>query len=244
MRSIVVIPARFQSSRLPGKPLIDIAGETLIRRTYLRSTLAVPADDVYIATDDERIAQHCRDTGMNYVMTSSDCLTGTDRVAEVATKIPADIYINVQGDEPLCNPADIKVILDAAGSHPGKVLNGYCPILDEEDFRSSAVPKTVVRPDGRLLYMSRGAVPTTKALGFTAAWRQVCIYAFPPEALKAFSAQTSKTRLESIEDIEILRFLELGFDVQMLEMSTESIAVDHPHDVEKVLAALAARGEA
>ena len=136
MHAIVVIPARYQSTRLPGKPLIDIAGETMIRRTYLRSVAAVPAEHVYIATDDERIAQHCRDTGMKYVMTSPDCLTGTDRVAEVATRIPADIYINVQGDEPLCNPADIRVILDAAERYPGKILNGYCPILSEEEGRS------------------------------------------------------------------------------------------------------------
>jgi 3-deoxy-manno-octulosonate cytidylyltransferase (CMP-KDO synthetase) len=242
MHAIVVIPARYQSTRLPGKPLIDIAGETMIRRTYLRAVAAVPAEHVYIATDDDRIAQHCGDTGMQYVMTSSDCLTGTDRVAEVATRIPADIYINVQGDEPLCNPADIRIILDGAKQHPGKILNGYCPILDEEDFRSSAVPKTICGPDGRLMYMSRGAVPTNKALGFVSAWRQVCIYAFPPEALVAFSAQTSKTPIEAIEDIEILRFLELGFDVQMLAMSTDSIAVDHPHDVEKVLAVLARQG--
>jgi 3-deoxy-manno-octulosonate cytidylyltransferase (CMP-KDO synthetase) len=238
MHVIAVIPARYQSTRLPGKPLVDIAGTTMIRRTYLRTVAAMPAENVFVATDDERIADHCRETGMNFVMTSTECLTGTDRVAEVATTIGADLYVNVQGDEPLCNPADITAILAAAERFPGRVLNGYCEIDDEADFRSSAIPKTVFRPDGRLLYMSRGPLPTNKALGFDRAWRQVCIYAFPPEALAAFAAQTSKTPLEAIEDIEILRFLELGFDVQMVPMSSESIAVDHPHDVDRVIAAL------
>jgi 3-deoxy-manno-octulosonate cytidylyltransferase (CMP-KDO synthetase) len=168
------------------------------------------------------------------VMTSADCLTGTDRVAEVARHIHANTYINVQGDEPLFNPADLSALIGVAMENPSDVVNGYCPIFEEAAFRSPSVPKVVIRPDGRLLYMSRGAIPTDKKLGFAKAWRQVCAYAFPRAALESFSACTEKTALEEIEDIEILRFLELGWEVKMVQMSEASVAVDHPEDVEAV----------
>ncbi|WP_191084886.1 3-deoxy-manno-octulosonate cytidylyltransferase [Roseococcus microcysteis] len=240
MRFVVVIPARYRSVRLPGKPLVDLMGKSLVLRTYLQCAKVVPQEFIYVATDDERIADHCRAHGMQYIMTSPDCPTGTDRVAEVATRIPADLYVNVQGDEPLFNPGDIEVILDAARRAPGSVLNGFAPFTDEALFRNPTIPKVVMRPDGRLLYMSRGAIPTTKRLSFEGARRQICIYAFPPETLRAFAAAGGKTPLESLEDIEILRFLELGFEVQMVPLSDHSIAVDTPEDVERVLAVLRA----
>jgi 3-deoxy-manno-octulosonate cytidylyltransferase (CMP-KDO synthetase) len=238
MRLIVVIPARYRSSRLPGKPLIDIMGESVVRRTYLQCIKAIAPELVYIATDDERIRAHCEATGMQVVMTSPDCATGTDRVAEVARAIPADLYINVQGDEPLFNPEDLGVIIEAAARYPGEILNGYCAIDDEALYRSPTIPKVVLRPDGRLLYMSRTGIPATKSFSFVRGSRQICIYAFPPDALQAFSAAPGKTPLEQLEDIEIIRFLELGFDVRMVPMSAESIAVDTPEDVERVLAVL------
>ena len=234
MRFLVVIPARYTSSRLPGKPLVDICGIPMIVRTYRQCIKAVSPEMVIVATDDERIKSVCESEGIRVVMTSADCLTGTDRVAEVARQIHADTYINVQGDEPLFNPADLSALLKVAMESPGDVVNGCCPITEEAAFRSSSVPKVVVRPDGRLLYMSRGAIPTNKKLGFATAWRQVCAYAFPRAALEAFSACTKKTVLEEIEDIEILRFLELGWDVKMVQMSEVSVAVDHPEDVDTV----------
>ena len=234
MKYLVVIPARFESSRLPGKALIDICGIPMIVRTYRQCIKAAPPEFVIVATDDERIKNICEDEGIRVVMTSVGCLTGTDRVAEVARHIQANTYINVQGDEPLFNPADLSVLIKVAMENPSDVVNGYCPITEEAAFRSPSVPKVVVRPDGRLLYMSRGAIPTNKKLGFAQAWRQVCAYAFPKAALEDFSACTEKTALEEIEDIEILRFLELGWDVKMVQMSEASVAVDHPEDVETV----------
>ena len=109
---IVVIPARYDSTRLPGKPLVDIAGKTMIQRVYEQCIKAVKANLVYVATDDDRIRSACESFGAQVVMTSSKCLTGTDRVAEVSRKIDARYYINVQGDEPLFNPADIKLLVD------------------------------------------------------------------------------------------------------------------------------------
>lgn len=237
MRPVIIIPARYESTRFPGKPLAMIAGMSLIERVWRQSIQALPADDVYVATDDDRIADHCRGFGAQVLMTSSSCLTGTDRVHEASLQVEADVYINVQGDEPLIDPADITAVVNAWSEHGG-VVNAMCPITSEEDYRSPSVPKVAAAPDGRLLYMSRAPIPTDKSLGFVTAMKQVCIYAFGRDALSAFAGQNSKTPLESIEDIEILRFAECGHDVHMIEVSASSLAVDEPVDVDRVARAL------
>jgi len=238
MDYIVVIPARYQSSRFPGKPLTVINGKSMLQRTYEQCIKAVDKSLVYVATEDQRIVDHCNSLGIQVLLTSDNCLTGTDRIAEVANLVKADYYINVQGDEPLFNPDDITKIISRLDTHPGEILNGYCAITDERQYRSKSVPKVVFRPDGRLLYMSRSPVPGNKGLDFVKGWRQVCVYAFPFDALKSFAAATHKTTLEAEEDIEILRFLELNYEVRMIELSSESIAVDNPEDLTEVLAKL------
>ena len=234
MNSIIVIPARMQSSRLPGKPLIDIMGQSLIQRTYNQCFKAFPKERIYVATDDEQIESHCQKNGMQVIMTSKNCLTGTDRVAEVAEKIEADYYINVQGDEPLMNPQDIIDTEKAIQEYKGEVINGYAEVSDEDLYRSLTIPKLVLRPDGRLLYMSRHAIPGNKKNEFQKSWRQICVYAYPKSALIDFVAHGKKTPLEEMEDLEILRFLELGYEVRMIPLSAHSIAVDVPEDVERV----------
>lgn len=234
MRFAIVIPARYRSSRFPGKPLVDLCGKPMIVRVWERCIAAVPAADVYVATDDDRIREVCLAHGIKVVMTPDDCLTGTDRVYWASQQIDADVLINVQGDEPLIDAADILAVMDAARRHPSDIINAMCPIGEERDFRSTTVPKVVARPDGRLLYMSRAAIPTDKAAAFQSASKQVCIYAFSRESLAAFTGVTAKTPLEQIEDIEILRFLELGYDVRMIEVSSSSVAVDTPEDAERV----------
>ena len=238
MNFIVVIPARYQSTRFPGKPLIDINGKSMLLRTYEQCIQAVDKSLVYVATEDQRIVEHCESFGIQVLLTSDNCLTGTDRIAEVAAMVKADYYINVQGDEPLFNPDDITQMISRLDTYPGEILNGYCPITDERQYRSKSVPKVVFRPDGRLLYMSRSPVPGNKSLDFVKAWRQVCVYAFPYTALKAFAETKNKTVLEAEEDIEILRFLELNYEVRMIELSSESIAIDNPEDLTEVLAKL------
>ncbi|NDP28067.1 MAG: 3-deoxy-manno-octulosonate cytidylyltransferase, partial [Flavobacterium sp.] len=138
-------------------------------------------------------------------------------------------------DEPLFNSNDILEVIKSLKENKGKIINGYCAIKSSEEFFSTSIPKVVFRPDGRLLYMSRSPIPGNKNGVFSRANRQVCVYAFPKEALEDFSRQTNKTFLEMEEDIEILRFLELGYEVSMIELSDDSIAVDNPNDVEKVL---------
>lgn len=238
MKFVIIIPARYRSSRFPGKPLAQINGQSLVTRVWDRCVQALSAQDVYVATDDDQIASHCDQHGIRVLMTSTDCLTGTDRVYEASLQVDADVYINVQGDEPMIMPSDIHAVMDAARATPGAVVNAMCPITLEGDFYSPYVPKVVSRPDGRLLYMSRAAIPGTKSHGFVTANKQVCIYGFTKQALGAFYASGRKTPLEQIEDIEILRFLELGFEVKMIPVSGASLAVDVPEDILRVERAL------
>lgn len=234
VKFVVIIPARMKSSRLPGKPLIDLEGKSLIERTWLQCCQAVDPSLIYVATDDVKIKSHCEEKGMQVVMTSTQCLTGTDRLAEVALKIEAEIYINVQGDEPLINPNDISVIISETDNYPGEIINGYASIKDEKQYFSQTIPKVVFRPDGRLLYMSRSPIPGNKVKEFNFSWRQICVYAFPKSALINFAKNKIKSVLEDEEDLEILRFLEMGYEVRMVPLSEESIAVDTPQDAEHV----------
>jgi 3-deoxy-manno-octulosonate cytidylyltransferase (CMP-KDO synthetase) len=235
MKVVVVIPARYESTRFPGKPLTDILGKTMLLRVYEKCTSVVPATDVYVATDDARILDYCAGQNIQAVLTSKQCLTGTDRVAEFAELVAADVYVNVQGDEPVFNPADIELLLQIVQQDPDKVYGGYCAIDSEEMYLSKSVPKMVMDLNKRLMYMSRQPIPGNKAGEFKFAYRQVCAYAFPAASLKIYKGQTSKTPLEQEEDLELLRFLELGYPVNLIEMSKNSIAVDHPEDLLKVI---------
>ena len=141
---ILVIPARYNSTRLPGKPLIDIAGKIMIQRVYEQCLKAVESSKIFIATDDNRIREKCEEFGAQVVMTSANCLTGTDRVAEISSIISAKYYINIQGDEPLFNPSDIVAMIGELKSlEEDCVLVGYCPILSREEFESPYIPKAV-----------------------------------------------------------------------------------------------------
>lgn len=230
---LVVIPARFQSTRFPGKPLADLNGSPLIEHVWKRCCRAVNAMDVVVATDDERIAAVAHDFGAIVEMTSSDCLTGTDRVAEVASRHRADWYVNVQGDEPFVDPAAIQKVIEAAKTAEEDVaaINTMSAIIEESEFRSATVPKPVTDLRGRLLYMSRAAIPTNKHLALQQACRQVGLYAFRRSALDLYHPGASKSPLEEIEDIEILRILETGLVVQMIEVPASGIAIDTAEDL-------------
>ena len=229
---VLVIPARFESSRFPGKPLADLCGKSVIRHVWDKCVEAVGEDHVLVATDDERIRTHCEEQGIKIVMTEEECMTGTDRVCEVAKSVKREIYINVQGDEPLIDPADIHIVLDSARRYPDAIINGMCPI-EEKEFRNPNVPKVVNAPDGRLLYMSRAPIPTGKKHEFIQAKRQVCIYAFPRQAILEFGRQVEKTEIEALEDIEVLRFLELGYLVRMVDVTGSAVAIDTPEDLKR-----------
>jgi 3-deoxy-manno-octulosonate cytidylyltransferase (CMP-KDO synthetase) len=240
---LVVIPARYASSRFPGKALADLGGQTVLRRCFDQVNKVVDRQHIIIATDDERIADECRAHDMPFAMTSTACLTGTDRVAEVATQHSAEWFINVQGDEPFLDPEGLVAMLSAAASTAASVgvINAYSAIREESDFRSATVPKVVIDQSGRLLYISRGSIPTSKAFAFVEAKRQIGLYAFRRDALTLFASRSQKTPLEEIEDIEILRFVELGVTVNMIEVDSVGIAIDTPEDLERARHYLATR---
>lgn len=235
---VVVIPARLASSRLPEKPLADIGGKTMLERTWERALGAASREDIYVATDSQKIADVCDSFGAQVVLTSEDCMTGTDRIAEFAGKVPARTYINLQGDEPFMPVENIGAVIKAGVAHPDHIINGWAWITEEADWRSGDVPKVVLREDGRLLYMSRAPIPGSKSGQFRLGRRQVCVYAFPSAALKAFASRKQKAEHEEVEDIEILRFVEMGYEVTMIELDPDFISVDRPHDLDRVRAQL------
>ena len=231
---LLVIPARYESSRFPGKPLADINGKSMIYRVWEKCILAAPRENVFIATDDLRIMTHCEANNMNSVMTSGNCLTGTDRVAEVSKKIDAEFYINVQGDEPLIDPQDIKKIINTHKKNPDATHCAMTRISSEFEYRSPNVPKVVTNLKNNLLYMSRSPIPSDKKESFLSSMKQVCVYAFPKKHLEEFGPNNKKTPIEEIEDIELLRLLEKNLAVQMVEINNSTIAVDTPEDLERV----------
>lgn len=205
-----------------------------------RVALALGAESTVIATEDQRIADCAREFGFNAVVTSDAVTNGTARVWHVAQQVKADVYLNIQGDEPMVSPDDIKKILQKKVEMPGHVINGMCPLGQSENPASVNIPKVLAADDGRLLYMSRLAIPGRKDPGSAAPrfMKQVCIYAFSYDELAAFGKLDQKTHAETFEDIEILRFLERGIPVHMVEVSGGSLAVDIPEDVAVVEAAM------
>lgn len=236
MNYAVIIPARYQSSRFPGKPLVDLCGKSMIQHVWERCCEAVGQELVYVATDSQKIQHACTEFGAKVIMTSPECLTGTDRLAEANEQLNADFIINVQGDEPLVEPNDICKVIDAYKKEPNTIINAMCTISSEEEFRSFTVPKVVVSKTNKLLYMSRSPIPVDKCGVFASANKQVCIYAFSKKHLEFFASHSAKTKIEKIEDIEILRFLENDIPVHMVSVSSSSIAIDTPSDVQKVIA--------
>lgn len=234
MKQIIVIPARLGSKRLKNKPLINLKGKTMIERTYLQCLKAFDKKKIFVATDSKKIEKLCRSKNMNCIITSKNCLTGTDRVAEVAKKIKADSYINVQGDEPIFNPVDIKKLINYSKTNPNEIINGYCKIRSKKLFDSRNIPKVVFDNNKYLLYMSRSPIPGNKKNELISGYRQVCAYIFPRDKLLSFK-RSKKTYFENIEDIEILRFIELGYKVKMIELSDISKAVDTKSDLKSLL---------
>ena len=236
MKTIIVIPARYKSSRFPGKPLIDIQGKPMIQWVAELSTKVLGIENVYIATDNEKIAQKVKELGYQVVITSEKCLTGTDRLAEVANQVTADIYVNVQGDEPLVNPEDIFNVIEAKKNYPNKVIAAYAIMNQNEDPLSVNIPKVIFNEQNEMIYLSRQVLPGYKdSITIpTNYYKQVCIYAFNRQELLSYGQYGKKSTLEQIEDIEILRFLEWKQSIYMVKTKHNSMSVDTPEDYVKI----------
>lgn len=228
-----IIPARLKSSRFPGKPLAKICDKEMIIHVCERVASAVGKEHTIVATDSLKILSVVEKCGFIGVMTKANHLTGTDRIYEVAQKIKADIYINIQGDEPLVDPLAIEKIINEKKIYPDLIVNGMSKLSYDDDVQSNAIPKLVFDESHNLIYMSRAVIPGSKNV-INSYYKQVCIYAFSYEELELFNKFGRKSMIESIEDIEILRFIDLNKKVRMVEVDSNSIAVDYPEDIEKV----------
>jgi len=159
MKVVIIIPARYKSTRFPGKPLTPILGKPMILWVAEICAQALPMEFVYVATDDLKIKKVVEEAGFNVLMTSEKALTGTDRIADAANQIDADIYINVQGDEPLLDPNDILSILEVKKKYPNEVINGYSKIDENENPENLNIPKVVFNENNQMIYMSRQLIP-------------------------------------------------------------------------------------
>ena len=238
MKIIGVIPARYESSRFPGKPLADICGKPMIWWVYNQCKKVEDISEVYVATDDERIFETCESLSIKAVMTSSEHRTGTDRIGEVARKIPADLIVNIQGDEPLLEPDTIKAAIKPFYNDPSlQITNLMTKITDPVDAINCTVPKVITNKEGIGIFLTRAAAPYPKGSINYGIYKQVCVYGFKPEALEFYcnyGKTYGKAKIEEIEDIEILRFIENGYKVKYIEVNSETVAVDTPNDLEKV----------
>jgi len=250
MPALGVIPARFQSSRFPGKPLALIAGKTLVQRVYERAKGARRLSRLVVATDDDRIARAVESFGGEAVMTSPDHASGTDRLAEVARRLPAEIYVNIQGDEPLLDPADVDRLVECLEADGGAAMATLAqPMGDARAAGDANVVKVVCDSAGRALYFSRSAIPYVRfpepasqegAPSGAGPWlRHVGVYAYRRRFLLEF-ASWKPGRLESLEGLEQLRALEAGRTIQVVEARGRYLGVDTPEDVIAVENALLA----
>lgn len=240
MKSLGIIPARFASSRFPGKPLVMIGGKTMIQRVYEQCLKTSVLDDVIVATDDERIFDHVLSFGGNVKMTSADHPTGTDRIAEVAREMTDfEFVVNIQGDEPFIRPEQIESVLSVFGKNKNAgIVTGVRLVENVEDIHNPNVVKVVFDKNGKALFFSRNPIPFLRnekkedwqAIHF---YKHIGMYAFRRSTLLEIT-QLPPSRLEQLESLEQLRWLENGFDIFTTELPFDSFGIDTPEDVKRI----------
>lgn len=235
MKYLGVIPARYQSTRFPGKPLVDIAGKSMIDRVYHQALKSTLLDDVVVATDDEMIYNHCMNAKMWVILTSTEHRSGTDRVAEVARQLDAEFVINIQGDEPFIPPEYIDLLCRQFEKDDVSIATLITPLSDPDTFHSPHIVKVVRRNDGRALYFSRAAIPYPRNPGIKAiCYRHLGVYGFRKEVLIQLSNLEPGT-LERFEMLEQLRWMEAGYDLMTAVVDNAPMGIDVPEDIEHVL---------
>ncbi len=236
-RVIVVIPARYGSTRLAGKPLISLAGKPMIQRVYERARMAKRADRVIVATDDERIMNAVEGFGGEARMTRTEHRTGTERVAEVAAREEGDVFLNVQGDEPLLDPNAIDIAVGALLEEPQASISTVAtPIKTPGDIMDPNVVKAVVDFDGNAIYFSRAPIPWVRDTAGKIVVRHLKhlgLYVFQRAALLEYPT-LPQGELERIEQLEQLRWMENGWKIRVAEVEHDAVSVDVPEDVLRV----------
>jgi 3-deoxy-manno-octulosonate cytidylyltransferase (CMP-KDO synthetase) len=234
---VVVIPARYGSTRLPGKPLVLLAGKPMIQRVYERAKMAQRADRVIVATDDERIVKAVEGFGGEATMTRTEHRTGTERVAEVAAHEQGDVFVNVQGDEPLLDPGAIDVAVSSLLEEPlASIGTVATSIKTPGDIMDPNVVKAVLDFDGNAIYFSRAPIPWVRDTASKIQVRHLKhlgLYVFQREALLEYPT-LPQGELERIEQLEQLRWLENGWKIRVAEVEHDAVSVDVPEDVARV----------
>lgn len=240
MKILGIIPARYASTRFPGKPLVDIGGKTMIQRVYEQAKLA-NLDHVVVATDDDRIAKEVERFGGEYILTGSHHQSGTDRCAEVAQQLPGfEVVINIQGDEPFIDPAQISLVASCFEKENVQLATLIKEIHNEEELFNPNLPKVVVNTAGEAIYFSRNPIPYirnaekenwAKSHQF---YKHIGIYGYRTTTLFEIT-QLSPSSLELAESLEQLRWIENGYQVQTKVTTLETIAIDTPEDLQKIV---------
>ena len=239
MKAIGIIPARYASTRFPGKPLVEIGGRTMIEHVYRRATQAKSLAEVWVATDDERIFAAVEGFGGRVVMTRADHPSGTDRIAEAVRGLDADVVVNVQGDEPLLDPAEIDAVVAPFRERPGLAMTtAAVPIHAAQDVEDPGVVKVVLDREGYALYFSRLPIPYQAAAHGMQRFKHIGLYAYAREFLFTY-ARLTPTPLEQCERLEQLRVLEHGHRIFVVMTDHDAVSVDTPEDLERVRALFA-----
>lgn len=232
MKKIAVIPARYDSTRLPGKPLLEIAGKPMIQHVYERTSQA-DVDDVMIACDDEKILEAVKKFGGKAIMTRRNHLNGSSRIAEVVENIEADIVINVQGDEPLINPAAINQLIQSLKDSTCHCATLKSEIMDGDEVGDPNTVKVITDINGHGIYFSRHAIPYVRNNRNQKYYKHIGIYGYKKDFLLNY-VKMPPSDLELAESLEQLRIIENGYAIKVLETKHEFIGVDTMEDLEKV----------
>ncbi len=243
MKFAVVIPARYESSRFPGKPLIDIGGKTMIQRVYEQCLLVKSLSKIIVATDDDRIAQVVVKFGGNVCMTSNTHQSGTDRIQEVVSLLglEEEVIINVQGDEPFIDPLQIEKLIACFEDKNAAIATLVKKVTDQETLHNPNTPKVILNNNQYAIYFSRAVIPSIRNvakedwLSKHDYFQHIGIYGYKREVLKEIT-QLSQSTLEIAESLEQLRWLENGYAIKTAITDIETIAIDTPDDLAKVLA--------
>lgn len=244
MRIIGIIPARYASTRFPGKPLADIQGKTMIQRVYEQASKARVLSKVVVATDDERISDHVKSFGGNVLMTSPSHQSGTDRCAEVIKiETEFDIAINIQGDEPFIHPEQIKLVADCFKDSDTQIATLVKKVKSEAELFNENIPKVVLRENKEAIYFSRFPIPYLRGVnendwfGRHIYYKHIGIYAYRTDILIKL-ARLAPGTLELAESLEQLRWIERGFVIKTEITELESTAIDTPADLQKLQSGL------
>lgn len=237
MKAIGIIPARYESSRFPGKVLVEIKGKPMLQYVWERSRQAASLERVIIACDDERIMKRALDFGAEVLMTSKHHASGTDRIAEIANPLDIDIVVNIQADEPLIHPSMINALVEVFKDNPEVTISTLAKkITNKEDLFNPNVVKVVLDKNDFALYFSRAAIPHLAANSQAkevSYYKHIGLYAYTKDFLFIFK-KLPPSRLENIEKLEQLRILENGYKIKIAQTQFDTVGVDRPEDLLKV----------